>query len=86
LDENAIEVLVKYGLQDRFPVECNTWVERKQETHRNKEAEIKKKEISFKEKLAGESAQLEEVLRGAIVDKMVTTFPYVVFWASTIPD
>jgi hypothetical protein len=86
LDENAIEVLVKYGLQDRFPVECNTWVERKQETRRNMEAEIKKKEIGLKEKLAGESPQLEEVLREAVVDTMVTTFPCVVFLVSTIPD
>jgi hypothetical protein len=81
-----MEILVKCGLQNRFPVECDTWVKRRQEARRNLEAEIKEKEAAFKDKLADKSAQLEEVLREAIVDRMVTMFPCVAVLVSTITD
>lgn len=77
LDENAIQTLVKYGLQDRFPEACKTWVKRKDESHKKMNVEGKRRQAAVKEKLAGESTQLEELLRGGIVDAIIAIFPYV---------
>jgi cytochrome c biogenesis protein ResB len=70
--------LVKCGLQDRFPEEYKTWIQSKAESQRNMEAEVKKREETVKADLAAESTQLEESLREAIVDAIITTFPCVV--------
>jgi hypothetical protein len=75
LDENAVQALVDCGLKDRFPEEYNTWVERKEEARKVLEVSLKREEVAINEKLADESAQLEELLRNAIVDAMITTFP-----------
>ena len=77
LDENAIESLVKCGLQDRFPEEYNTWVRRLAESRNQQDVKIRKGETAVKEKLTSESAQLEGILREAIVDAVMTTFPCV---------
>lgn len=77
LDENALQALIKCGLRDRFPVGCNTWIERTAEVRRKLEADIAKAEADNKQKLSDESAQLEELLCEAIVAAMITTYPCV---------
>jgi hypothetical protein len=84
LDEDAIEALVECGLRDRFPEECNTWAEQKTEVSRKLKADIEKAEADTKLKLSDESAQLEELLREAIVATMVTEFPCVADAVSTV--
>lgn len=83
LDGNAIQALAQCGLQDRFPVEYNAWVERQKQAVINSEAEVKRKEAAIKKKLDSESHQLEGLLREAIVDVLITLFPCVTFFMST---
>lgn len=65
-------------------MECNTWIERKTEVRRKLEADIEKAEADNKQKLSGESAQLEQLLHEAIVAETVTTYPCVTDAVSTL--
>ena len=78
LDENAIQALVTCGLKDRFPEQYHTWVQRKDESRRNLDAEIKKGEAAVNEQLADQPVQLEKSLCEAIVKAVLAVFPCVV--------
>jgi hypothetical protein len=86
LDENAIQALVQCGLQKRFPREYSNWAQRNEEVRRNLEAGTNKEKAAIAEKLAGESAKLEKVIRQAIVNAIINTFRCVAFIASTIVE
>ena len=81
-----MQALANCGLRERFPVEYETWMERKSQARQNSEAEVKRKEAAVKEKLNNESEQLKNILREAIVDALVTKFPCVAFISPTVAD
>jgi hypothetical protein len=86
LDEHSMQALANCGLRERFPVEYKTWMERKSQARKNSVTEVKRKEAAVKEKLNNESEQLKNILREAIVDALVTKFPYVAFISPTVAD
>jgi hypothetical protein len=84
LDEDAIDILIQCGLQERFPKECNTWKSSVDEAVKLREGKVKQLEADLKQELEGKSAQLEVLLRQSIVDSIVDIFPCVVFVAQTL--
>ena len=77
ISDDALCVLVKCGLQSRFPEECKQWMQQKSETHKLFEDDIKSKARQMEKKLQGESSQLERGLHEAIIDAVIETFPLV---------
>jgi hypothetical protein len=77
ISDDALCVLVKCGLQSRFPEECKQWLQRKSEARKVFEDNIESKAREMEKKLQGESSQLERGLHDAIVNAVIETFPYV---------
>jgi hypothetical protein len=81
LDEDAIDILIQCGLQERFPEVCNAWKNSVEQARKLREGKIKQMEVDLKEELESKSAQLRDLLRQSIVDSIVNKFPYVKFVA-----
>jgi hypothetical protein len=76
LDESAVQILVDI-VSDLFPKICEDWNAAKQDIpHRCKMELTKQKDSAFQE-LASKEDTLRSILREAVVEDVMSSFPYV---------
>ena len=83
LDENAIQILLDLHLAHAFPEQCNEWQSANQEISDIVSQEWIKERTGL-EKLASEKDTLRCVLRGTVIQGVMTLFPCVLFVISPI--
>ncbi|KAJ7091563.1 hypothetical protein B0H15DRAFT_836658 [Mycena belliarum] len=77
LTDEGIEILMEHGLKSRHPAPFAAWKSRNQAAKEANSAEGRKEEQETKQKLTDESAQMEPMLREAIIDRLLVLFPTV---------
>ena len=75
LDDKALNILVRSGLQKRFPRECSQWEHESNAIQRLSESRIKTEIEKMTTKLQTELPALEKSLFEAILDEVLRLYP-----------
>ncbi|KAJ7698920.1 hypothetical protein B0H17DRAFT_1049693 [Mycena rosella] len=77
LCDEGIDILVDHGLNSRYPAPFKAWKSRNKAAKESIEADGRKEEQETKQKLTDETAEVEPMLREAIIDRLLAFFPTV---------
>lgn len=77
LDENAMQTLLDLFIADKFPKQCDEWHASKKNISDFYAQERTRREHNVFEELANKVHEMRRVLRDAVVEDVMTLFPYV---------
>jgi len=77
LDDDAVSLLIKNGLGDRFPTACAAWKSRNAESKEVTRRCISEEKQGINEQLKDNQPLLEDALVGEITRRILEVYPYV---------
>ncbi|KAF8967726.1 hypothetical protein BDZ97DRAFT_507114 [Flammula alnicola] len=83
LSDDALEILIKDGLYKRFPAICTRWGNRKSEIDKELTASKKAHRTELQERLAGSTANLENILLTEFLTRVKKLYPHCAFESLT---
>jgi|ERR1700722_3338627 len=86
LGDVAIDVLIRNGLHERFPQQCDTWSKTCQDLTESAEHEIRERHVQLSEQLRSDEEDVKATLDQVIVNRIIDLYPYVAINTKRTPE